>query len=94
MLLQKQAPQEDAVDLSGLTLMRGDSGVTVLRCKQDSIAEGAGIKTRDRLLKINGSEVETLSLAQMRQMLSESASTLSLLVQRGESESFTVELKL
>ena len=90
----KQAPQEDAVDLSGLTLMRGDSGVTVLRCKQDSIAEGAGIKPRDRLLRINGSEVETLPLAQMRQMLSKPASTVSLLVQRDESESFTVDLNL
>ncbi|MEI6539159.1 MAG: PDZ domain-containing protein [Planctomycetota bacterium] len=90
----KRVHQEDAVDLSGLTLMRGDSGVTVLRCKQDSIAEAAGIKTRDRLLKFNGSDVETLSLALLRQMLSEPASTVSLLVQRSESESFTVDLKL
>lgn len=90
----KHAPKEDPVDLSGLALTRGDTGVSIFRCKQDSIAEAAGIKPRDRLLRINGSEVETLPLAQMRQMLSKPASTVSLLVQRGESESFTVDLNL
>jgi hypothetical protein len=75
--------QEDATDLSGLTLVRAEGRMQVFNVEDGSPAAFAGIREKDIILKANGESTEEMSLLRLRRILAVRGANVSLFVSRG-----------
>jgi C-terminal processing protease CtpA/Prc len=60
---------EDEDDMSGLHLLRKDGSVVVYAVDKDSPADASGLQSQDKIIRVNGTAAENLSMRQLRATL-------------------------
>src|SRR3569623_229469 len=77
-------PKYRPSDRSGLRIIRQDGQTLVYQCLAESPARSAGFEAEDRLLKIDGDDVERLSLGAISRRLKREGESVALTAARGD----------
>jgi predicted aspartyl protease len=93
MLVQSEGVRAFPVDASGIRFFWKDNAYYVRRIEDESPASIAGIRTGDRLIRIDGNPLQATAIWDIREKLSASGSSVKLDLARGDQE-FTLQMPL
>ena len=89
----KRYAEPNLRDLSGLHILRKQGRTVVDSVVKASVAESAGIKAGDKIVKMGEKKAEEVSLFELRRAFSQPGTTLNLTIQR-EERTLAVNLAL